>query len=208
MTTAIVLALFLVLATFGFHYAVFRWLSGGMARIAITADRRILGIVFVVLLAHLSEVALYAAAYALSQQVLDLGALTGRAVEVPLDFLYFSIETYTSLGFGDVVPTGHLRFLAGVEALNGLLLIAWSGSFIYLAMGRLWPWERCAEPRRPAQMRRAGKTRTTHLRDDSEPGAARMMVSASPGDVPGATGCDCYGDQPNDETERAHTRER
>jgi len=52
--------------------------------------------------------------------------------------LYFSAETYTSLGYGDVVPTGPLRTLAGVEALNGLLLIGWSASFTYVAMQRFW----------------------------------------------------------------------
>lgn len=52
--------------------------------------------------------------------------------------LYFSAETYTSLGYGDVVPGGALRLLAGMEALNGLLLIGWSASFIYIAMERFW----------------------------------------------------------------------
>lgn len=151
MGATVTLAIVLVLATFGFHYSVLQWLSSGMARIAMRPGRRVLCIVFVMSIAHLSEVMLYAAAYALSVGPLTLGAFGGLAVEQPLDFLYFSIVTYTSLGLGDVFPTGHLRFLAGVEALNGLLLIAWSGSFIYLAMGRLWPWERCVEPERRAE---------------------------------------------------------
>lgn len=59
------------------------------------------------------------------------------------------------LGLVDVFPGGHLRFITGVEALNGLLLISWSGSFVFIAMGKLWPWERrrfsapkkyCGEP--------------------------------------------------------------
>lgn len=52
--------------------------------------------------------------------------------------LYFSAETYTSLGFGDLTPNGPVRLLAGVEALNGLLLIGWSASFTYLCMERFW----------------------------------------------------------------------
>lgn len=108
--------------------------------------RRVLCIVFVALLAHLGEIVVYAFAYGLSVESLGLGDFGGLAVTSPLDYLYFSIVTYTSLGLGDVFPSGHLRFLTGVEALNGLLLITWSGSFIYLAMGRLWPWERCVEP--------------------------------------------------------------
>jgi hypothetical protein len=37
-----------------------------------------------------------------------------------------------------VTPYGSVRLLAGVEALNGLLLIAWSASFLYLEMERYW----------------------------------------------------------------------
>jgi hypothetical protein len=36
------------------------------------------------------------------------------------------------------VPSGSLRLLAGVEALNGLLLIGWSASYVYIAMERFW----------------------------------------------------------------------
>ena len=43
------------------------------------------------------------------------------------------------MGFGDLTPTGPLRMLAGVEALNGLLLIGCSASYTYLAMERFWP---------------------------------------------------------------------
>ena len=45
MLVATILALSLAILTFLFHYAVLRWLSGGMARIAMTAGVRILVIV-------------------------------------------------------------------------------------------------------------------------------------------------------------------
>jgi hypothetical protein len=59
--------------------------------------------------------------------------------------MYFSAETYTSLGFGDVTPSGHMRLLIGLEALNGLLLIAWSASFAYLSMERFWNIRKIAQ---------------------------------------------------------------
>mgnify|MGYP003662162702 CR=1 FL=1 len=146
MIVAAILAVLLVILTFLFHYIVLRWLSGGMAHIAMSANLRILVIILVALAAHLVEIVLYAVAYALGDGVLELGSFGGLPVAEPLDYLYFSIVSYTSLGLGDVFPGAHLRFITGVEALNGLLLIAWSGSFLYIAMGRLWPWQPCTEP--------------------------------------------------------------
>ncbi len=150
MLVSIVLSVFLIVSTSWVHYLALRWLSGGMARIAMTPSVRILLIVLAVLTAHLVEIAMYACAYAFAGGVLGLGSLGGLAVLDPLDYYYFSIVSFTSLGLGDVLPGSHLRFITGVEALNGLLLIAWSGSFIYVAMGRLWPWESCSEPSDPA----------------------------------------------------------
>jgi hypothetical protein len=54
------------------------------------------------------------------------------------DCVYFSFTTYTTLGFGDIQPHGELRFLAGLEALTGLVLITWTASFLYLEMTRYW----------------------------------------------------------------------
>ena len=144
MVVATTLAVVLVVSTFLFHFAVLRWLSGGMARISMTAGLRILVIVLGTLVAHLVEVGLYTGAYALGDSALGLGALSGRAVAGPLDYFYFSIVSYTSLGLGDV--------------LNGLLLIAWSGSFIYIAVGHLWPWQPCTEPGGVAADRKPGGT--------------------------------------------------
>jgi hypothetical protein len=54
------------------------------------------------------------------------------------DSVYFSAVVYTTLGLGDVVPHGAIRFMAGTEALTGFLLITWSASFTFLEMQRFW----------------------------------------------------------------------
>ena len=41
-----------------------------------------------------------------------------------LSCLYFSVVTFTTLGYGDITPTVAIRTLAGVEALVGLFSIA------------------------------------------------------------------------------------
>jgi hypothetical protein len=55
-----------------------------------------------------------------------------------LDSVYLSAVTYTTVGFGDVVPVGPIRFASGMEALTGFLMIGWSASFTYLEMERFW----------------------------------------------------------------------
>ena len=146
MGAAVGISVFLVITTFLLHYTVFRWLSGGMSNFAMTAERRILIIWLLTLSAHVAEVALYAAAYAFGERTLEIGSLDGLQIVGPLDYFYFSIVAYTSLGMGDIVPSDHLRFITGIETLNGLLLIAWSSSFIYIAMAKLWSWRTCVEP--------------------------------------------------------------
>ena len=146
MGAAVSISFFLVITTFLLHYAVFRWLSGGMSNIAMTAEQRILIIWLLTLFAHVVEVALYAAAYAFGERTLEIGSLDGLQIVGPLDYFYFSIVAYTSLGMGDIVPSDHLRFITGIETLNGLLLIAWSASFNYIAMVKLWSWQTCVEP--------------------------------------------------------------
>lgn len=54
------------------------------------------------------------------------------------DFFYFSLTCYSTMGFGDVYATGDMRILAGLEGLNGLVLIAWSASFTFIAVERIW----------------------------------------------------------------------
>jgi hypothetical protein len=36
--------------------------------------------------------------------------------------------------FSDLFPHGPLRIVAGIETLNGFILIGWSASFTYLSM--------------------------------------------------------------------------
>ena len=88
--------------------------------------------------AHVIEIWVFALGYYVLIESNRFGELTGDIDHKLLDYVYYSFVTYTSLGFGDVLPTHHLRFLSGLEALTGLILIAWSASFIYVEMQKYW----------------------------------------------------------------------
>ena len=91
------------------------------------------------LLAHVVEIWLYGGAYALLDRMTPLGALVRESATLEwFDAIYFSAMVYTTVGFGDLVPTGPLRLLAATEALVGLSLITWSASFTFIHMQRLW----------------------------------------------------------------------
>jgi hypothetical protein len=120
------------------HYEVLRLLSSGLPSFTGATRAKLLIVIFAAFIAHALEVLLYAAGYFWLSRISGLGTLSGAAGSALSVCLYFSAETYTSLGLGDVVPTGPLRLLAGTETLNGLLLIGWSASFTYLSMERFW----------------------------------------------------------------------
>lgn len=129
-------ALLLILTTV-VHYEVLRLVSFSLPLVRIPPRAKPLVVIFSAFTAHGVEILLYGAAFFVLARLLDVGALAGAELSFE-NCLYFSAETFTSLGFGDLVPKGSLRLLAGAEALNGLLLIGWSASFLYIAMERFW----------------------------------------------------------------------
>jgi len=128
----------LVVATTVIHYEVLRWLNSGLPVLGIPNRAKLVVVILTAFVAHAIEIALYGAVMYVLSAGFEVGSLAGDAGISLGSYMYFSAETYTSLGFGDVTPLGPIRLLAGVEALNGLLLIGWSASFTYVAMERFW----------------------------------------------------------------------
>ena len=94
--------------------------------------------IFGAFIAHALEIAVYGLTFYVMVTDLDAGGLTVAHSMSVAGYMYFSAETYTLLGFGDVTPDGPVRLLVGVEALNGLLLTGWSASFLCISMERFW----------------------------------------------------------------------
>lgn len=139
MYLAIALALGLVLTTCFIHYeglgTVSRALGGWTG---VPARRKVFLAILCIFMIHVMEIGCYAIAYWYADTVLDIGAFAGtRAIE-PAGYFYFSAESFTTLGLGDIFPIGDLRLLAAVESLNGLLLIGWSISYTFYSMQRYW----------------------------------------------------------------------
>jgi hypothetical protein len=128
----------LIAITTVMHCELLRGLSTCLPRIPVPSRPKLLVVVFSAMVTHGLEIAVYGVWIFALVQFTTGSALAGPAGFSFANCLYFSAETFTSLGFGDLTPVGPVRLLAGVEALNGLLLIGWSASYIFLSMERYW----------------------------------------------------------------------
>ncbi|TDR53010.1 ion channel [Halomonas ventosae] len=135
---AVAITLIAVVACILLHYEVSLRLWQRLEQSRSTLRRRFLKLAFGLFGAHIAEIWLFAVAMALLGEHPQAGELAGIAAVNFLDYVYFSAITYTTLGYGDLFPTGPIRFLTGTEALIGFMLITWSASLTFLEMQRHW----------------------------------------------------------------------
>ena len=51
---------------------------------------------------------------------------------------YFSMVTFTTLGYGDIVLTGEWRTLASIQAANGVIIFGWTTALIFYFIQRIY----------------------------------------------------------------------
>ena len=131
MLRLIALSAFLMVATTAIHawgmmlaMKEIEWQGRGwLRRLRGTKAYRVGGIIFLMFLATLVEVFIYALTY------LALNAIEGfeRA-------LYFSMVSFTTLGYGDIVLNENWRLLASFEAANGIIMFGWTTAIVIAAV--------------------------------------------------------------------------
>jgi len=94
--------------------------------------------VFLLFAAHSVEIWLFAATIYIAKNTLALGDLTGAFTETWRDYLYISVVTYASVGYGDIRPTGFIRTICGFEALTGIMMMAWSAAYTVFRLQDHW----------------------------------------------------------------------
>ena len=124
------------------HYEGLLLVSRNLASVGGPRRIKVLYGILSMLALHVVEIWIFGIALWLLLQWPACGEIVGGVIPITavgfLDSVYFSAMTYATVGFGDVVPLGPIRFLAGTEGLVGLMMIGWSASFTYLEMERFW----------------------------------------------------------------------
>lgn len=78
--------------------------------------------VFLVVL-HFIEIMIWAILFLIIPNV--------EAITTMEQAIYFSMVTYTTVGYGDLVLTPYWRIMSGFEAMNGILLFGWSSALFF-----------------------------------------------------------------------------
>ena len=90
-------------------------------------------LVVIMFIASFLEATIWAATY------LVVGAMS--AFEPAL---YFSVVTYTTLGYGDITLNESWRLLASFEAANGIIMFGWTTALIFAFIQRIVQHEKAA----------------------------------------------------------------
>ncbi len=120
------------------HYEGLRFLSDKLPMPKRHHRRRIVILIVSLMMLHIIEIWVFGISYFLLQNLKGFGAFVGVEQMGLLDSIYYSAAVFTTLGFGDIVPVGPIRFMTGVEAVSGLTLITWSASYTLMEMLKTW----------------------------------------------------------------------
>ncbi len=84
----------------------------------------------VLLLLHFVQVIVWAVTYRLLPGITELDTMEKS--------IYFSLITFTTVGYGDISLGSSWRILTGIEGMNGVLLFGWSTALMYGVVQRSW----------------------------------------------------------------------
>lgn len=92
------------------------------------------GVVILMFLASVLEVLVWAVTY------LALNAIEGLEKA-----LYFSMVTFTTLGYGEIVLGEQWRLLSSFEAANGIIMFGWTTAIVIAVVQRIYFGEKSTE---------------------------------------------------------------
>jgi hypothetical protein len=137
--TVVLTTLAVVSVVIGLNYEVLRNCIRLLPVVARRRRQRVIFLILIIMLTHVVAIWIFGLAYFVLIRWHAFGSIDGSVETLGLlDYVYYSAMVYTTVGFGDLIPQGTIRFMSGVEALTGLVMITWSASAAFLEMQRDW----------------------------------------------------------------------
>ena len=117
------------------HLALLNWVSALINKYSWQKTIAFLAYLYTATIGQCLAALYFAFAYLISADM-GLGTFDTPDVLSFIDIFHFSLVNLTTLGLGDVIPTMHMKFLAGLQAMTGFLLISCSASHVFQVMKR------------------------------------------------------------------------
>lgn len=133
MTLQIIIAFVALISAGSLHFVI---LSASHQYLTKSKFQNLGGFIAMLIAATLGQIlaaAIFAVAFWISSEA-GLGGFEMSNQSNWMEIYYFSLVNLTTLGLGDIIPLGHLKFLAAIEAMTGFLLISCSASHIFVMM--------------------------------------------------------------------------
>ena len=128
--TTIIHALFMLS---GERFVVWRTARHGRVRGALSKAGLVSGLTAWQFVAVITEVFIWAFLYLFNPLITVLPNLETA--------FYFSMATFTTVGYGDVVLEGSWRILASLQAANGMIIFGWTTALIFYFIQQIYKEE-------------------------------------------------------------------
>jgi voltage-gated potassium channel len=106
------------------RHAVARWGARKESRAPLGAELLLARVVSLLLLLHLAEAMVWAVFHVVVGELPDFESA-----------VYFSLTSYTTVGYGDLVLPAPWRLLGPIEATVGVLMLGWSTGILVAIIG-------------------------------------------------------------------------
>jgi hypothetical protein len=103
------------------------WQQRSQSQGRLASEVQIVRAVSILLLLHFAEAGIWAGAYRLFGLLPDMETA-----------IYFSLTSYTTVGYGDVVLPAQWRLLGPIEAAVGILMFGWSTGIMVTVINRVY----------------------------------------------------------------------
>lgn len=101
-------------------------------------NRAIINVFIGLLAVHLTEILMFAGAYHVLLNWMEMGQLQGIDVSWT-GLIYFSGINFTTLGYTQIEAAGPIRLINMTQPLGGFMILTWSATFTYSV------WKRALE---------------------------------------------------------------
>lgn len=127
--TIVIVTVTVVIHTFGMMIAIRIIRKQKASQLTFQRFRSVplVGVVLVMFFISIVEVLLWAATY-----------LWVNIIESFEEAFYFSMVTFTTLGYGDIVLKGTWRLLASFEAAIGIIMFGWTTAIVFAAVQNIY----------------------------------------------------------------------